>query len=50
MNEVSLLATEFFSGGGQNSTEVQAAAEAFAAPLGLTIGRGDLLVPEAKSA
>jgi hypothetical protein len=48
MNEVSLLATEFFSGGGQNSTEVQAAAEAFAAPLGLTTQRGDLLVPESE--
>ncbi|MEP7076720.1 MAG: hypothetical protein ABI878_13015, partial [Acidobacteriota bacterium] len=48
MNEVSLLATEFFSGGGQNSTEVQAAAEAFAAPLGLTTRRGEVYVPESE--
>jgi len=48
MSEVSLLATEFFSGGGQNSTEVQAAAEAFAVPLGLTARRGEILVPESE--
>jgi len=50
MNEVSLLATEFFSGGGQNSTEVQQLAELFAVPLGLAVRRGGGLVPESEEA
>lgn len=48
MNEVSLLATEFFSGGGQNSTEVQQLADLFAVPLGLAVRRGGALVPESE--
>ncbi|MGH9821475.1 MAG: hypothetical protein ACRD43_15020, partial [Pyrinomonadaceae bacterium] len=48
MNEVSLLATEFFSGGGQNSTEVQQLAELFAVPVGLAVRRGGALVPESE--
>jgi hypothetical protein len=48
MNEVSILATELFSGSGQNSAEVQQLAEIFALPLGLVTRRGELLVPESE--
>ena len=46
MNEVSALATDLFSGGGQSSAELQQLAEKFALPLGLVTRRGEIYLPE----
>ncbi|HTK39225.1 MAG TPA: hypothetical protein VL325_12095, partial [Pyrinomonadaceae bacterium] len=46
MNEVSALATDLFSGGGQSSAELQILAEKFALPLGLVTRRGEIYLPE----
>ena len=48
ITEVSLLATDLFSGSGQNSPEVQQLAENFALPLGVVTKRGELFVPQSE--